>query len=130
MSRFTEEAYDSDDREARWVEIERIEVLEPIEGGEHARASGCVSFSSPHVDDGFQRPMYTTVICSRSCPSSRLMRSRASRSGAFCVGDSALLVGPPAAGATQPVSSRYRCWAYSCRRLCSLCNPAFAVWRS
>jgi len=58
-----------------------------------------------------QRPRYTAVICSRSCPSSWLIWRRASRSACFSSAVSAADTFPPAAGASRPVSSRYRCCA-------------------
>ena len=51
---------------------------------------------------GIDRPRYTAVICSLSCPSSALIVSRASRSNSRRSGVRSLDPGPPAAGAAHP----------------------------
>ena len=68
------------------------------------RGEGTTLRASRHITT--YRDKYTAVICSLSCPSSALIVSRASRSIARCSGVRSLDLGPPAAGAAQPVSSR------------------------
>lgn len=60
----------------------------------------------PAARESIHRPMYTVVICSRSCPNSRLIVCRATWSWPCCAGVSCCVEGPPAAGAFQPVSTR------------------------
>lgn len=59
--------------------------------------------SQLHITTYFSQ--YATVTCSRSCPSSWLSASRASRPSSRCSEVSDLLSGPPLAGHFHPVSS-------------------------
>ena len=93
-----------------------LQRIESVLAGLVARCSCCsrpsqlsadrVAAGGTRSNEPTHRPRYTAVICSRSCPSSSLIVSRASRSASRCEGVRSLDRGPPAAGAGHPVSSR------------------------